>query len=229
MTDQIEKPGVAEQYAMATNAKNLRVEAEKRGNADILIAAGWSASRVGSALIRLHSEWDGCEHQKMMSKLDINALAKSLPKIQSGVVKNPATGLLEPNMVCDITTARATAADWHVRETKIMLGKLKSLPAVRYQVELQAEKLDIDNPQNMAALVLRWWLDRRCTACFGTRFELVPGTNRHCAKLCRMCGGTSERHIPGGEDGKRLVVWLEMCIWRARQDIKTRLQNYRNV
>jgi len=51
-------PGIEEQYASANDSSNLRVEAERRSDADILIAAGWSASRIGAALMRLQTKAD---------------------------------------------------------------------------------------------------------------------------------------------------------------------------
>lgn len=47
-----------EKYLRATATSNLRVEADVIGSADVLIAAGWSASRIGSALMRLHTKPD---------------------------------------------------------------------------------------------------------------------------------------------------------------------------
>lgn len=47
-----------ENYLRATTSSNLRVEADVIGSADVLIAAGWSASRIGSALMRLHTKPD---------------------------------------------------------------------------------------------------------------------------------------------------------------------------
>lgn len=53
--DQQKRPDVSEQYAVATNASNLRVEldAERRSQADLLIAAGFAASALYRALTRL--------------------------------------------------------------------------------------------------------------------------------------------------------------------------------
>lgn len=59
MQETNEKPDIAEMYTSATHTSNLRVEAEIRGQADMIIAAGMSPSRLGSALLRLHSEFDG--------------------------------------------------------------------------------------------------------------------------------------------------------------------------
>ena len=47
-----------EQYMRATVSSNLRVEADVFGSADVLIAAGWSASMIGSALMRVHTRPD---------------------------------------------------------------------------------------------------------------------------------------------------------------------------
>ena len=38
---------IAERYETANNTKNLKVEAEQNGAADVLIAAGWSPVRFG--------------------------------------------------------------------------------------------------------------------------------------------------------------------------------------
>lgn len=53
-----ERPGIEEQYSQATTSSNLRCEADKRSAADILIASGMSGSRIGGALMRLHSEYN---------------------------------------------------------------------------------------------------------------------------------------------------------------------------
>jgi hypothetical protein len=73
-----ERAGVDEIYETACNASSLKVEAEKGGSGDVLIAAGWSESRLGMALLRLHSEWDGAAKPKRPSEQQIHALADSL-------------------------------------------------------------------------------------------------------------------------------------------------------
>lgn len=54
---------VDETYAVAVASENLRVQADRGGDVDCLIASGWSPSRVGALLLRLHSEWDGMGQQ----------------------------------------------------------------------------------------------------------------------------------------------------------------------
>lgn len=51
-------PTVAERYTTATRSSNLRVAERRNGDADVLIAAGWSDDTLGSLLYRLHAEFD---------------------------------------------------------------------------------------------------------------------------------------------------------------------------
>ena len=80
---------IEERYISATQATNLKVEADRGGSADVLIAAAWSMSRVGAALVRLHSEWDGSAKRPQMSDTDLILLRgrlKSLTSVLAQVV-----------------------------------------------------------------------------------------------------------------------------------------------
>lgn len=60
-----DRAGIEESYSTACNSSNLRVEADRGSNADILIAAGWLPSRaIGAVLLRLHTKYtrDGLEY-----------------------------------------------------------------------------------------------------------------------------------------------------------------------
>lgn len=85
MQETQEKPDTAEQYSVATNASNLRVEmdSDRRSQADVLMAASWSASRVGSALLRLHSEWDSAEHPRKGTPIYIHEMGLLLGKLKA--------------------------------------------------------------------------------------------------------------------------------------------------
>lgn len=62
-----------ERYLSATNTNNLRVEAEKHGPGDILICAGWSASTLGLALMRLHTKPDTAALKKVHQQVSMRA------------------------------------------------------------------------------------------------------------------------------------------------------------
>lgn len=68
---------IEESYASATTASNLRVEADRRGDADVLIAAAWSMSRIGGALLRLHSEYDSTAHPRVAAPAQFGGSKKA--------------------------------------------------------------------------------------------------------------------------------------------------------
>lgn len=79
---------IEESYTSATASSNLRCEAEKRTDVDVLIAAGYTPGILGAALMRLHSEWDGCAHPrgKALTETDARVLMgyiKTLPRVLS--------------------------------------------------------------------------------------------------------------------------------------------------
>ena len=84
-----DRAGVEEQYSQACTSSNLRVEADKRSPADILIASGMSNSRIGGALMRLRSEYGSdsvprrhateTDHRLLMGRL------KTLPTVLAAV------------------------------------------------------------------------------------------------------------------------------------------------
>jgi hypothetical protein len=164
-----------ERYTSATHASNLRCESDKPGQIDPIIAAGMSPSRMGAALLRLHSEYDGA----------------SKPPGQAAQT--------------DVT---------------MMMVSIKSLPGVREQLAIAADRMGIS--REVSGAVLLWWLDHKCPACGGTALELVNGGKT--GRACKKCRGTGEIVIPHGEAGKRVATFIDDCLDRARHSIKKRLR-----
>ena len=65
MTEDATKPGIEERYSSATNTSTMKMEVERAMPIDVLTAAGWSQSRIGAALLRLHSEFDAAEKPRL--------------------------------------------------------------------------------------------------------------------------------------------------------------------
>lgn len=100
MTD---KPSIEETYSRAGNTSNLTVEADRRGDADVLIAAGMvgASKSLGMALLRLHSEYDGASRlREGASRLDVAMLAarlRGLPGVVGAVTERAAVwGMEQP-------------------------------------------------------------------------------------------------------------------------------------
>ena len=117
-----EKRGIEEAYTSAMTSSNLRVEADRRSDADVIIAAGWNQSRIGGALLRLHTEWDASEKPRMVG------FEQFMPGLKTGTNK-------ERKM-----RAHALAHQHNLHEMGLLLQKLKALPDVRREVTAQAMK-----------------------------------------------------------------------------------------
>jgi hypothetical protein len=144
-----ERPGIEERYETASNTSDLTLQLDTDlpgGAADVLIAAAWGETRMGGALLRLHSEWSGSEKPAKPTKESIKALV--------GTFQKPLPGL--PKMVDDdgmpraLTGAEAAqyASAWYAHEMGLLLQKLKTLPAVREQLTIQAMKWRMGEPQD---------------------------------------------------------------------------------
>lgn len=89
MNTTTEAPGIEEQYVSACHTSNLRVEADRRGAGDMIIAAGMNPVRLGGALLRLHTRCDtlGLEKVQIAVSIQANYMGiKSPDSISSAVV-----------------------------------------------------------------------------------------------------------------------------------------------
>ena len=78
-----ERRTVEEQYTSATQSSDLRCEPDRRTDVDVLLASGMTPGILGSALMRLHSEFDGSE-KRAGTQTEAILLAgklKSLPRV----------------------------------------------------------------------------------------------------------------------------------------------------
>jgi hypothetical protein len=216
MNNPNEKPGIEERYVSATHATSLVVTAERGGAGDMLIAAGWSGSRVGAALLRLASEWDASEKPLPVRQDGVSALAMELAK--QGNRRNPDEN--------DWRAARDQAANWLFHENKILLGKLKTLREVREQLGFWVERKSMKGGQDAAATAILFWLDPNCKVCHGRRFETIKDTPTLSGRNCPSCRGSGHRPMRGGVEIPALLGYIEDCASAARQQMKKRLQHF---
>lgn len=204
MIENDEKRGIEEIYMSATTSSNLRVEADRHSDADVIIAAGWNQQRIGGALLRLHTEFDASEK----------------PRLATGTQFVPVGKTTKDQRKMAARQAHA----FNMHETGILLGKLKALRDVRMQVSLQLLKWGIVEVEQKSVEIIMWWLQPLCPACNGTKFQVAAGTGRHTGKVCGDCCGTGQQLIPYGQEGRRCANWLDQCVERARSSISSRLR-----
>lgn len=214
-----ERRTTEEAYISATTSSDLRCDTRDsapRSDTDLLIAAGWSQSRIGAALLRLHTEWDGAAHMRPATGADFTQAARQRPADAQRPAQSPAAAR---------ASAEKMAREHNQQQAKHLIAHLKSMPGVREQLALQMAKWKVEDAEQVAGAVLRWWLSPNCHACHGRKFEVVPDTGRLSSKICRPCQATGKLHIPHGEAGRRLANWMDMCVQLARTSIGKRLHS----
>lgn len=206
MTNDDQRPTIDERYTSAIHAKRLKLETEKRGAVDLLIAAGWSPRAIGASLLRLHSEWDGSQHPRKITQGAVKALALTM----AGFDREQK--------------AQKIATDWYVREVALTIQQLKTLPLVRALLLAKAKQLMIEDAESTVAGVLIWWLDHTCHYCNGLGFEKVKGAPALSAIRCRHCHGSGEIPTPYGFEGRRLATFIHDCLDDSRRFIRRALR-----
>lgn len=229
-----QKPGVEERYAGATHASNLRMEAREDapiGAAGLLIAMGWSPSRLGAALMRLHSEWEASEHPKRPAAEAVRRLAGTYQRDKDGLVTIDGRPPVPP-----LDAAKRQAHDWYMHELKILFGKLKTMPDVRHQLIMWAQKQGIENPEHRVAEVMGWWLDHTCPGCDGLKKERVANTPALSHRDCKVCKGTGEIRIPFEQgnisylyESKKMLKHIDVCVKTAQTSVRQRLHGLKRV
>lgn len=215
-----ERRTIEESYTSATSSSDLRCETRDgapRCDTDLLIAAGWSQSRVGAALLRLHTEWDGAEHLRPAVAADFAQAARARSPVAGRQTQAEAKA-----------QAEKLAKEHNTQQARLLMAHLKTMPAVREQLALQLGKWKAEDADLIAGAVLRWWLAPNCHSCHGRKFHVIPDTGRLSNKHCRPCEATGRLRVPNGETGRRLANWMDMCVQLARTSIGKRLHTSMN-
>ena len=197
MIEAKERPNLEEAYTRAMHASDLKVREERRGDVDLIIAAGWSDYRIGGALLRLHTEFDGTAKPRLVTK---------------EALLGPGRHDKEARKVA------SRAARGHNRtEMSLLLMKLRALGDVRMQMTLRLIKWRVEDAEAKGLEILLWWLAQACEDCGGTKFQAVAGTGRLSSKACETCRGSGRKDIPHDQIGRKTANWMDQCVERARR------------
>lgn len=222
-----ERPGIEETYLVASNSSNLRVEADRRGDGDMVIVAGWTHSRIGMALLRLHSEWDRAEKPRKPLPATVALLAATLPRIQPeqfviSVKAMDKHWKKEPALRADL--ARQQVQRWYMSKMRSLIGSLSSLASVRHQLTETALVWGLEEATDVVPATIAYWLDQTCPHCHGLKFLQVPGAPALSARACKPCDGTGVAPVPHGQPGRRIANYMDFCVSCARGQLKERLR-----
>lgn len=220
-----DRPSLDEKYSRAISSSHLEVEAEHRGDVDLLVAAGWTRATLGTALYRLRAEFDGQRaaywqaetalRQQRQEVRDILRRAQALrvaDKAGSMALYEQAMQRAE-QLAQDAERAALTAR-------ALIMVHLKSLREARdatgrYAVQMATQQRFMqpdDVVEAIASRALAVWIDPTCPACEGRGFNGEPGAAR---LLCRACNGSGRRTVElwstqaGEQFGRALLVNMD--------------------
>lgn len=221
-------PTLEEGYSTAISSSNLKFDLDRPGAVQLIIHAGLSPHRLGSALMRLRTEWDAVSKPVPATLAQLKALAATFPREDTGLVKvepRPATDAdgkpAPPQFVTPMVAAQRQADDWHAVEVLNLMQRLKSLPAVRHSLDDWAADEGIEDAPHVVAAVLLWWLNSTCQQCMGVKNKVVPGTGRTSAKVCTKCKGTGEMKVPHGFLGRKVLGYMNSCRHAASAHLRS--------
>ena len=224
---------VEENYTCATQSSNLRCEADRRTDVDVLIAAGCTPGILGGALMRLHSEWDGAAKPRAAVPADFVRSAlppKSLAAraVEASSDEEKAKAKARAAQVRSLADAEAGVCADRANEQAMLLltGKLKSLPRVLEAIEAWATLRKLAEPKRLAQAVVAHWLDSTCQPCHGRGHEMIAGTPS-LGRRCKACQGSGRRKEPMGEAGRQALNMLDECVQVARASMSKRLRQTR--
>jgi len=208
---------VEESYAVSASASNLRVDADRRTPADMVIAAGMNPYRMGLAIERLMSEWDCSAKPDPMTPKQIEELAGKLdiepPTLKAKVRMTPEqvaqtteTFGLDPVKLKDVIwDAVIVVPNPHAGLVRTEVdGKV----AYRLPLLVAAERAQQWHSHELGLLLQRmktlpearrglvWWVENQ--------LNIRPGIHLVSAvlqwwlhKTCPVCQGAKMKIIPG--------------------------------
>ncbi|SDN51584.1 hypothetical protein [Polaromonas sp. JS666] len=213
-------PSLEERYGAAAGSSNLRLDENRRGAVNLLIAAGVAArgeqkgSRVlGGALQRLLTEWEQVAKPQRMPAMSFKAWIDALPLIKVGE-REGRDGEIVPIMGRDKEGARRKR-DEQQKQSELMYGKelmllAQKLPSrflVREILFAVAVQWGCEEPEEVVAAAIAHWLASKCQNCQGTGSVQAGDKIRTCDK----CHGSTQARVPGGDAGHRMVDYMDLC------------------
>jgi hypothetical protein len=225
-----ERPQVDEIYSVAaTGGRGLRVEADRRTAADVVIAAGMSPHRLGLAMLRLRGEWDGLAKPEPPTQKDVVALAATAPVITDDADVNKGKVAVaakrrdggDTTYMLPLVWAYRERQRWYderLREAALALPSYADVHAAVTQWLGDGP----DHPASVARTTIFYWLHPRCPVCMGRKKRVVEGTGRLSGKQCGECHGTGLSKLHHGGWGRRALSHIHDSMNAARKDLSAK-------
>lgn len=201
-----DRPTTAERYGNALDSHHLELHPERRGDVDILIAAGWCSETLGTMLYRLRTEFDAVRSLQQQASMALGEGMKQTRQLALAATKAAADERDELAALAEDTRERVNKAALTAR-LFVLMG-LKSLTSTKQALghfaEAHAIRTRFQGPPPAVRLIagraLDLWLDHRCPHCEGRGFNGGFGVPK---VLCAECGATGRRQMRLGDNDAR--------------------------
>ena len=208
MLDTNDRPGLDEQYLVATNSSNLTLNPDRICAATHLIAAGLLGNRMGEALIHLRAEWDSADKPRKLTEHEISARAVAVACVLAKERKVPVKSV-KPDFRRARTEALLGYATAMRHRAHAMRGWMPAIMLLRQWAELRDVDMDLLSP------ALYHWLAPTCPVCDGLGKRRLPEAPV-LGKQCHHCNGSGAWPRPLGAE--RIHEWLKGCVGKGRAD-----------
>jgi hypothetical protein len=198
-TDIDERPTIEERHLAAANTSDMTLDPNRRGQADVILAAGLAArgNQLGHALMHLQAEWDRCDKPPKRSAAWIAARAAQVPDKKG-----------RP----DIRRAAIEAMVWHSGAMRQRAMALSGRSVVIGLLTDWAALRGID-PDLLSPAVFHW-LAPRCPACEGLGKRPVLYGKEQSKESCNHCRGVGDWPRPLGAD--EIHSHIKSCLGKVR-------------
>jgi hypothetical protein len=212
---------VDERYEVATNTSDLTVGGGmippdvRTAQGDVVLAAGMNESRLGMALLRLHSEWQSAAKPRKIDAAAVGRLAEAIRQSDERARESAAKRQVpydRPGPA--LARAEREASAWYTNELRILANRLKGRALVIEQLTLWGQTKGV--PAVTVSRALMHWLAPACQKCDG--LGLIYRTNLP-VKPCDCSHGEAWT-----TDGEEYVIGhIKYCLGTARRSLGKRL------
>jgi len=184
-----------DRYSRSVLSSNLRVgDGSKPEDVDALIAAGWIKAGLATMVYRALLDYDASSGERRAALARHRALAAAASIEHKRDAAGPTRGPLFDDLAVRELHAWATALG--VRPSfRMTLEAVQSFAEVCARKSPERSPSGAEQRRDAGLLALGLLLEPWCPACHGTRFEVVPGTNRQSQRACPACRGSGARGL----------------------------------
>ena len=221
MTVDEDRPTTAERYAAATHSSDLLVRNERRGDVDMLVAAGWVGDRLGTILFRLRGEYDSIRAELRAAERVLAAAECDNTRMHRASLDDDAD-----SQIAAAERAALTARALIMIQLQSLHAAVNALAAFALLEAAHARffpRGDGRGIQEIAGKALEAWLDPICPACSGRGHNGGFGV---ALVLCSRCHGSGMRRPrlamddAGHEFGKRLLCAMDRKTDRVARSMR---------